>query len=196
MDLHPFMQRREIATFCQEEGIQLEVGIFFLRRRRERRVSLTSIPLKAWAPLARGMRFGHPTVIEIAKKHSKTEAQVLLRWGLENVRWLLPVNLDVADPPHTFWQDYVVIPKSVKSKRIDENTNVFGFKLDSGDMIALNRLEEYLITDWSAHLGYLWNSRGSEDVLLQQGPFQCQVVGYRTIEQLLFRKKILAGYES
>jgi diketogulonate reductase-like aldo/keto reductase len=26
IDLHPFMQRREIAAFCQKEGIRLEVA--------------------------------------------------------------------------------------------------------------------------------------------------------------------------
>jgi diketogulonate reductase-like aldo/keto reductase len=103
--------------------------------------------MKAWAPLVRGMRFTHPTVVSVAKKHSKTTAQVLIRWGLEKVGTERgrQNNLDLTDKR---LQDYIVIPKSVSPKRIDENKEVFDFQLDADDMKALDGLEEYLVTDW------------------------------------------------
>ena len=45
-------------------------------------------------------------VLEIARAHSKTPAQVLLR--------------------HLIQQDVIVIPKSVSQKRIQENVQVWG----------------------------------------------------------------------
>ena len=45
-----------------------------------------------------------PAVIDIARAHSKTPAQVLLR--------------------HLIQQDVIVIPKSIFEKRIQENVNV------------------------------------------------------------------------
>lgn len=40
---------------------------------------------KAWAPLARGLRFDHPVVAKMTKKYGKSAAQIFLRWGLQHV---------------------------------------------------------------------------------------------------------------
>ncbi|KAI0749322.1 Aldo/keto reductase [Daedaleopsis nitida] len=61
IDLHPFMTRTEIVTFCKAHGIALE----------------------AWAPLVRGLRFKHPKIVALAQKYSKEPAQVLLRYSLQ-----------------------------------------------------------------------------------------------------------------
>jgi len=62
-----------------------------------------------------------PTVVEIAKKHSKTPAQVLLRFLAQ--------------------QDIVVIPKSVTPHRIKENIDIFDFELEPEDMGKLDGLK-------------------------------------------------------
>lgn len=82
---------------------------------------------QAWGPLVRGMRFDHPKLQALAKKHNKSTAQVLLRWGLE--------------------KDYIVIPKSIKRQRIEENKQVFDFRLDEADMQSLENLDEHLVTE-------------------------------------------------
>ncbi|KAI0787754.1 Aldo/keto reductase [Fomes fomentarius] len=61
IDLHPFMTRTEIVSFCKQHGIALE----------------------AWGPLVRGMRFRHPEIVALAEKHNKEPAQVLLRYSLQ-----------------------------------------------------------------------------------------------------------------
>lgn len=106
IDLHPFMRRHALVAHQRSHGVLLE----------------------AWGPLARGFRMKHPTILAIAQKHSKTAAQVFLRWGLQ--------------------MGFSVIPKSVKKERIVENTGCFGWSLDAEDMKALDVLDEHLVTDW------------------------------------------------
>lgn len=106
VDLHPFMTRDVLVAFCESHGIVLE----------------------AWAPLVRGERFDHPSIVRLAKKYNKTPAQILIRYGLD--------------------RGFVVIPKSIKQARIIDNANVYDFELEKADIDHLTSLDEFLITDW------------------------------------------------
>ena len=68
----------------------------------------------------RGGTLDHPTIVEIAKRHGKSPAQVIIRWHLQ--------------------RQIVVIPKSVKRDRIIENAQVADFELSTEDMDALDGL--------------------------------------------------------
>ncbi|EPQ53975.1 aldo-keto reductase [Gloeophyllum trabeum ATCC 11539] len=106
IDLHPFMTRRDIVTYCEEHAIALE----------------------AWAPLVRGLRFGHPDIARLATKYGKQPAHVLLRWSIQ--------------------KGFIVIPKSASKSRIIANTQIFDFRLSDEDIALLDSLDEYLVTDW------------------------------------------------
>jgi diketogulonate reductase-like aldo/keto reductase len=86
------------------------------------------IQLEAYGPLVRGRRMDHPVLRRVAARHGRTVAQVLVRWGLEH--------------------GLVTIPKSVRRERIEENADVFGFRLDAEDLAALDALDEGLRTAW------------------------------------------------
>ena len=43
---------------------------------------------------------------------------------------------------------FVPLPKSVTKERIIANGDVGGFEINDGDMEAMDRLDEYLVTDW------------------------------------------------
>jgi diketogulonate reductase-like aldo/keto reductase len=60
-------------------------------------------------------------ITDIAKKYSKTPAQVILRWHLDH--------------------GFSAIPKSVKPHRITENFDVFDFRLSSDEIAAIDALE-------------------------------------------------------
>lgn len=64
---------------------------------------------------------GNPTIKAIAKKHSKTEAQIVLRYDIQ--RGIVP------------------IPKSTNAGRLRQNLDVFNFELDEQDLKELRSLD-------------------------------------------------------
>ena len=62
VEYHPRLTQKEVQTFCQEHGIQLE----------------------AWSPLMQGLLLNNEVLTEIATKYNKSVAQVILRWDLQN----------------------------------------------------------------------------------------------------------------
>jgi len=107
IDLHPFMTRIDVVAFCKKYDIALE---------------------QAWAPLVRGLRFEHPLIAGLAKKHNKTGAQILLRYSLQ--------------------KGYIPLPKSSLRERIVSNTQLFDFELSTEEIDNLDSLDEELVTDW------------------------------------------------
>jgi diketogulonate reductase-like aldo/keto reductase len=65
--------------------------------------------------------FDDPTLLDIARQHGKSAAQVMLRWHLQEGR--------------------SAIPKSVKPARIAENFDVFDFELSPQQIAAIDALE-------------------------------------------------------
>ena len=78
---------------------------------------------EAWAPFGegRGGLFENPVLAEIAASHSKSTAQVMLRWNLQ--------------------RGVVVIPKSVHRERMEENLDVFDFELTDDEMAQIAALD-------------------------------------------------------
>ena len=79
---------------------------------------------EAWAPFAEARNgiFENPVLAGIAEKHGKTIAQVVLRALIQ--------------------KDVIVIPKTVRRERMEENFDAFGFALDDNDMAAFIALED------------------------------------------------------
>jgi diketogulonate reductase-like aldo/keto reductase len=100
IELSPFLQQRTIADFTRSAGIHLT----------------------AYCPLARGERFSHHSLQDIAEQTGKTPAQIMIRWGLQ--------------------QGQTMIPKSVNPVRIRQNADVFDFTLSDKQMRLLAELDE------------------------------------------------------
>jgi diketogulonate reductase-like aldo/keto reductase len=109
IELHPYFSQPDVQAADREHGIITQ----------------------AWSPIG-GITFypgwgdhrknvlGDEVVTKIAAAHGKTPAQVLLRWGLQAGR--------------------SVIPKSTNPKRIAENVDVFDFTLTSAETAQLDSL--------------------------------------------------------
>ncbi len=71
VELHPFLQQRELVEFCRANGIVVE----------------------AYAPLVKAHKMDHPVLRRIAGRHRVTPAQVLVRWGLQLGLVVLPKSV-------------------------------------------------------------------------------------------------------
>jgi diketogulonate reductase-like aldo/keto reductase len=87
-----------------------------------------NIQLEAYSPLTQGKRLSHPVLVTLAAKYSRSAAQILIRWAIQH--------------------EVVVIPKSVRRDRINENSQVFDFSISAEDMHTLDALNENLHVCW------------------------------------------------
>lgn len=77
--------------------------------------------IEAYSPLVRNYKANDSTLLSIANAHSKSTAQVLIRYCLQ--------------------KDWVPLPKSDTESRIKENADVYGFELSDDDMKTLDGLD-------------------------------------------------------
>jgi len=99
VELHPLFANESLRSFCAREGILVE----------------------AWSPLMQGKAFSDSALIEISRKHSKSVAQVVLRWCVQ--------------------KGVVPIPKTKSPERMLNNISIFDFQLDEQDMAVIDQLD-------------------------------------------------------
>lgn len=99
IQLHPRFQQRGMRAKHEKLGILTE----------------------SWSPLGQGKLLDNAVVADIAARHGKSPAQVIIRWHLD--------------------MGFIVIPKSVTPSRIVENFQVFDFTLSEEDKAALAGLD-------------------------------------------------------
>jgi len=107
---------------------QVEFHPFLYQKELLQFCTKKNIALEAYRPLMRGHKLNHSVLLDVAQKYSRTPAQIMIRWGLQH--------------------GLIIIPKSIKSERIVENSQVFDFVISEGDMATLDALNEDLRTDW------------------------------------------------
>jgi methylglyoxal/glyoxal reductase len=106
VELHVYLQQPDLVKYCHEHNILIE----------------------AYSPLAHGHGLDNPVLADIARKHHKTPAQIMIRWCLE--------------------VDTVPLPKSSTPERIRQNLDVLDFQLDADDMAKIHQLERGQRTAW------------------------------------------------
>jgi diketogulonate reductase-like aldo/keto reductase len=99
IELHPTHQQADLVAYTRAKGIAIE----------------------AYSPLGQGTELTEPVIVEVARTHNVTPAQVILRWHLDNGN--------------------IVIPKSADPSRMAVNVDVFGFELTADEAAAISALE-------------------------------------------------------
>lgn len=99
VEYHPFIDQTPLLEACRSQGTALT----------------------AYCPLAQGKIFDSPVIQKIAKKHDRSEAQIVIRWFAQ--------------------QDGVIaIPRSSSPKHLRSNNDIRDFELDFDDMSQLHEL--------------------------------------------------------
>ena len=99
VELHPYFPNADVDAYGRAHGIVTE----------------------AWAPIAQGKVLDDPALTDLAAKHGKSPAQVVLRWHIQ--------------------RGNIVFPKSTTPARIRENLELFDFELEPGDMQVVDALD-------------------------------------------------------
>lgn len=102
---------------------QIETHPFHQQTENQQFMEAHGVQIESWGPFAEGRNnmFTNEVLAGIAAKHGKSVAQVILRWLTQ--------------------RNVVVIPKSVRKERIEENFNIFDFELDAEDLAAIGALD-------------------------------------------------------
>jgi len=109
IEAHPYFSQNNLLQFCKKHGVIVT----------------------AFSPLANNAHMfrkeGQPNLLEekivldIAGKHKKTPAQVVIRWAVQ--------------------RETVAIPKSTRRVRLEENFQVYDFQLSAADVSSIDGLD-------------------------------------------------------
>lgn len=109
-EIHPYYQENDVIPYIQSLGIVVQ-GWYPFGGRGYTKELLTN-----------------DTIVEIAKNHNVSAAQVILRWNLQ--------------------KGVVVIPGSSNPEHIKENTEIYHFELTEKEMNKINALDRNEKHDW------------------------------------------------
>ena len=115
IELHPWSQKPDLLAYMTDNGIAP--------------IAYSSlVPLSTWrveegqeSAKTQEMKAESGTFVEMAKKYGVTEAQILLRWGVQN--------------------GYAVLPKSLNPERMRQNIDLGGFEIDDADMATIRTMD-------------------------------------------------------
>lgn len=117
-----------LADICETVDVipavnQVELHPFFAQEDAVALMKEYGVVPECWGPFAEGKYgiFTNPVLTEIGNKYGKTPAQVVLRWNVQ--------------------RGVVVIPKSVKKERMEQNFDIWDFELTAEDMEKIKTLD-------------------------------------------------------
>lgn len=103
---------------------QIETTPYFQQYESGEIMNKLGVTHQSWGPFSEGLDnlFKNPILLEIAEKYEKSTAQVILRWLIDRE---IPFSC-----------------RSVKTKRMEENIDVFDFKLNKKDIKKIRELDK------------------------------------------------------
>lgn len=115
----------EILNICEVKPsvLQTEVHPYYQEKKLKKFLSHEDIKIQAWYPLGHGdsKLLNEPYFTQLAQKYGKTNAQIILRWHIQDGN--------------------IVIPGSKNNDHIKDNFDVFDFKLTENEMSEISALD-------------------------------------------------------
>ncbi|MDB5161137.1 MAG: putative reductase [Candidatus Saccharibacteria bacterium] len=108
---------------------QVEMSVVLQQPELVEYCKANGIVVEAYTPLVEGQFFDDPILKEIAQKHGKSVPQIMLRWCID--------------------YGVVALTKSTHKDRIQQNIDIFDFKLDEEDMKKLKALDKGYRVNWN-----------------------------------------------
>ena len=119
-------QMEEILGLCQVKPavLQTEVHPYFQEQELKKFLSKEGMVIQAWYPLGHGDKalLEEPLFTELGKKYGKTNAQIILRWHIQDGN--------------------IVIPGSKNPAHIQDNFDLFDFSLTEEEMAKIAALDK------------------------------------------------------
>jgi len=102
IEIHPYMTQFNVSGYNFRNGIQTE----------------------AWGPLGQGVtgELKDPAILEIAKRHNKSAAQIILRWHMQ--------------------RGLITMPRCDNPEYVSENADIFDFELSPAEMEIISGLNK------------------------------------------------------
>lgn len=103
--------------------LQVELHPYFQQKALKERVAACGTVLEAWYPLGHGDAglLNEPVFTRLARKYGKTNAQIILRWHIQ--------------------EGTIIFPKSTNPQHIRDNFNIFDFELTGDEMEQIRALD-------------------------------------------------------
>ena len=115
----------DLSHFCEIQPAinQVETHVFQQQKQAHKIMKKYNTQIMAWGPFAESKNnmFKNETLVSIGEKYNKSSAQVALRFLTQ--------------------EDIVVIPKSVKKERMQQNFDIFDFKLTDEEIKEIRALD-------------------------------------------------------
>lgn len=113
----------EMATI-KPAVLQVECHPYYQQEELKQRIAPYGIKLESWYPLGHADKglLGENIFTELGEKYKKTNAQIILRWHIQ--------------------EGNIVFPKTTNPEHMKDNFNIFDFELTAEEMEAIHKLEK------------------------------------------------------
>ena len=115
----------DLSHFCEIQPAinQVETHVFQQQKELKKYLDKYNTRIMAWGPFAEGKNnmFKNETLVSIGEKYKKSSAQVALRFLTQ--------------------EGVIVIPKSVKKERMEQNFDIFDFELTEQELDQIRALD-------------------------------------------------------